>query len=92
MSGKAPGRGRRPSFWVWNLWMALAMIQKFAESLVGFLQSSEPKTSRSPLDIEGGLRLFNTLAFASSKFSSPPSGLSVLAPSATKATNSFFSE
>ena len=77
---------------VWNLWIALAITQKFADVTFRFWQSSALKTSPRPLDIEGGFRLFNTAATASSKFSSPPSELFVRAPLCTSFLNSCFSE
>ena len=81
-----------PLFEVWNLLIALAIIQKFADVDLRFWQSSASKTSRRPLDIEGGFRLFSTAAAASSKFSSPPSEVFVRVPLSTNALNSFFSE
>ena len=63
--------------WVaWKREMALAMSQKFeglleeeeegVEDDKGFLQSSDSKTSRRPLEMEGGLRDLRTAAAASS--------------------------
>jgi len=49
------------------------------------------KTSRTALDKLGCEIVFMTAAIASSKFSSPPSALSVLAPSARYFLNAFLS-
>ena len=81
-----------PSCEMWNFCIALEIIQKFADLGLRFWQSSASKTSRRPLDIEGGFRLLSTAAAASSKFSSPPSELFFRAPLSTSALNSFFSE
>ncbi len=58
--------------------------------VVGVLLSSVERTSRVALLRDGGLRLFRTALTASSKFSSPPSGLLVRAPLLTSSRKAVF--
>ena len=72
--------------------MAFAMSQKFEDEEVRLVHEDILNMSLHPLPKVGGFTDFKIAATASSKFSSPPSGLLVRALEATSFWNSFFSE